>query len=57
MELLFALNFSITSKPVFNNPSKSPSPSGDIEDSRKSCNTLNSIKSVETDDFKLKFKN
>lgn len=41
MELLFALNFSIASKPVFNNPSKSPSPSEDIEDSHQSLDTLN----------------
>lgn len=40
MELLFALNFSITSKPVFNNPSKSPSPSEDIEDSIDTLNTI-----------------
>ncbi|KAJ6634113.1 Glutamate receptor ionotropic, kainate 5, partial [Pseudolycoriella hygida] len=43
MELLFAFNFSITTKPVFSNPSKSPSPSEDIEDSHQSSDTLNTI--------------
>ncbi|XP_037042024.1 glutamate receptor ionotropic, kainate 2-like [Bradysia coprophila] len=43
MELLFALNFTITSKPVFSNPSKSPTPSEDIEDSHQSTDTLNTM--------------
>lgn len=44
MEALFAMKFNITSKPVFSNPSKSPTPSEDIEESHKSIDTMNTVK-------------